>query len=375
MRAGRMDRIITLKSRTLIGQDAYGSELTTWSEAETWAERRELRGAERFAAQQVVSELSARYYLHYREDIDEKDLLVDGDTTYEIHAVLPLGRREGVEIYVVSQPGIIDDTGAPVEQFDISERGTWENPYVFGDGLYYEWYDDTAAVVRFKAASRPDAIDDGDTYHSESYSAYAQGTWQNPYNFGDGLFYEWYDSDSDIIRVKSASVPSAIDDGETYALETYNSYAKGAWQNPYEFGDGLFYEWYDDTDSQIRVKAGSAPSAIDDGSVIDFGTYNASSKGSWENPFEFVDGQFYEWFDDTSSLLRVKEDAVPSAIDDGSVIEFAVYNTADKGSWENPYIFGDDDLFEWFDDAIGFKRIKIGSTPSSISDGDIIPIG
>lgn len=97
---GRMDRVVTLKKRTVSGQDTYGEETLTWADVDIWAERRELRGDERFAAQQWMATLDARYFVYYREDITPKDRLVDTSKTYEIQAVIPLGRREGLELYV-----------------------------------------------------------------------------------------------------------------------------------------------------------------------------------------------------------------------------------------------------------------------------------
>ncbi len=105
MRTGRMDRLITLQKRTTTGQNTYGEEQYTYADVPVWAERRELRGNERFAAMQVVSTTASTYRLHYREDITVKDRLKDGADTYDIHAVLPIGRREGLELLVSHRGG------------------------------------------------------------------------------------------------------------------------------------------------------------------------------------------------------------------------------------------------------------------------------
>lgn len=106
MRSGRMDRILTLKKRTVTGQDTYGEETESFAEIEVWGERRELRGSEGFAAQQTIARLAARYFIHYREDIDAMDELVDPKAkTYDIHSVLEVGRREGLEIFVTHREG------------------------------------------------------------------------------------------------------------------------------------------------------------------------------------------------------------------------------------------------------------------------------
>lgn len=66
--------------------------------AEIWAERLELRGAERWNAQQVVATMTCKYKILYRDDIGPLDILVDGSREYDIKASLELGRREGLEL-------------------------------------------------------------------------------------------------------------------------------------------------------------------------------------------------------------------------------------------------------------------------------------
>ena len=66
-----------------------------------WAERLELRGDERWSAQQVVAAISAKYRIRYRSDITPMVRLVDADgREYDIQAQLELGRREGIELIV-----------------------------------------------------------------------------------------------------------------------------------------------------------------------------------------------------------------------------------------------------------------------------------
>jgi len=93
-----MDRIVTLKLRSVSGQDSYGEETETFSEVPIWAERMSFQGAERFIAEQRLATQSAVYVTHYREDVNTDDKLVDGSDTFDIHAVLPIGRREGLRL-------------------------------------------------------------------------------------------------------------------------------------------------------------------------------------------------------------------------------------------------------------------------------------
>lgn len=159
MRAGRMDRIISLYQESNTTND-FGEQITTWiplcvvgAEKSTgtldigtlyqitateenhfytgctvgdvwtaavateldadnkvkpvirsyqeWAERRELRGDERWNAQQVVAAISAKYRIRYRSDITPMVRVVDADgREYDIQAQLELGRKEGLELIV-----------------------------------------------------------------------------------------------------------------------------------------------------------------------------------------------------------------------------------------------------------------------------------
>lgn len=68
-----------------------------------WAERRELKGDERWQAQQVVAKVDGKYRIRYRDDVGPLDRLVDGGREYDIHAALEIGRREGLELIVSSR--------------------------------------------------------------------------------------------------------------------------------------------------------------------------------------------------------------------------------------------------------------------------------
>ena len=64
-----------------------------------WAERLELRGDERWNAQQVVAGLSCKYRIRWRSDVGPMNMLIDSDSReYDVQAVLELGRRDGLEL-------------------------------------------------------------------------------------------------------------------------------------------------------------------------------------------------------------------------------------------------------------------------------------
>ena len=67
--------------------------------ATVWAERLELRGAERWSAQQVVSTLTVKYRIRYRDDITAQCMLVDdAGREYDLQPPIELGRKDGLEL-------------------------------------------------------------------------------------------------------------------------------------------------------------------------------------------------------------------------------------------------------------------------------------
>lgn len=98
MRAGRLDRRVTLQLRTLV-QDAQGQNVEAWSTlAEVWASKRDVTGREYFAAQATNAEGSAVFQIRYRSDVTVLNRLVCEGVTYNIRHVAELGRREGLQL-------------------------------------------------------------------------------------------------------------------------------------------------------------------------------------------------------------------------------------------------------------------------------------
>jgi len=157
MRSGRLDRIITLKEKITTEND-FGEEVVVWIElvktgveiatgtlvvgtlykitktesshfgtglviydtftaagtetcnddnkvkpvtlpATVWAERLELRGTERWNAQQVVASMVCKYRIRYRDDVTAQCMLIDdADREYDIQPPIELGRKDGIEL-------------------------------------------------------------------------------------------------------------------------------------------------------------------------------------------------------------------------------------------------------------------------------------
>ena len=98
MRAGALDRRVTLRGK-ISDANAYGEQIETWIDIDTiWAQRKELRGSERWEAQRVNPMVECKYVIRWRSDVTAKHRLVDGSRDYDIKAVLELGRHEGLEL-------------------------------------------------------------------------------------------------------------------------------------------------------------------------------------------------------------------------------------------------------------------------------------
>lgn len=98
MRAGGLDRRVTIQQRTL-GQSASGAATETWADfATVWAGKRDLKGREFFDAQKENAEISTEFRLRWRSDVTaEMRLQLDG-LTYDIVSIAELARREGLLI-------------------------------------------------------------------------------------------------------------------------------------------------------------------------------------------------------------------------------------------------------------------------------------
>ena len=98
MQAGKLDRRITIQSRTL-AKDGAGQPVETWATLCTvWAHFESLRGKEPFEGQQFNAQRVSVFMIRWRDDVDETmQIIFDGDT-YNIQSIAEKGRREGLEI-------------------------------------------------------------------------------------------------------------------------------------------------------------------------------------------------------------------------------------------------------------------------------------
>ena len=94
MRAGELDRRIVIQSATE-SQDAAGQPIKTWTNLATvWAKRQDLKGRERFTAQQRLAIRTATYRIRWLSGLEEKMRVLDEGSTYEVVGVAG-ERRQG----------------------------------------------------------------------------------------------------------------------------------------------------------------------------------------------------------------------------------------------------------------------------------------
>lgn len=104
MRAGKMDRRISLQRWTETGRDGLNQPQCGWVViAEVWAQQRPSRGGERLAAQQVSGDKLIGFHIRYRNDISVKDRIVFEGNAYEIQDIREVGRRVVTEIDAVAE--------------------------------------------------------------------------------------------------------------------------------------------------------------------------------------------------------------------------------------------------------------------------------
>ena len=98
MRAGNMDRRITIEKNTPT-RSATGEEKENWTTLATvWAEVNSVGGGERFRGAHIVAEATTSFVIRHRTDVTEKmRIQFDGDD-YDIHVISEIGRREGLVI-------------------------------------------------------------------------------------------------------------------------------------------------------------------------------------------------------------------------------------------------------------------------------------
>ncbi len=98
MRSGELDRRILIKTSTE-APDGAGQPVKTWTTLATvWAKRSDVKGQERFAAQQRLATRTTTYRIRWRSGLDETLRVVDVGVTYEVTGVAGNYRQGWAEL-------------------------------------------------------------------------------------------------------------------------------------------------------------------------------------------------------------------------------------------------------------------------------------
>lgn len=97
MRAGKLDRRLTIRRYTA-STDNFGGEAKTWGDVATvWAQQRPIRGDERFSVQQVAGRKVQTFHIRYYGSLTTADRVLYEGREYNVTDVRELGRREVTE--------------------------------------------------------------------------------------------------------------------------------------------------------------------------------------------------------------------------------------------------------------------------------------
>lgn len=132
MRAGRLDRRVTLQRRT-VTRGSTGQEVETWAdERRIWMSKRDVKASERFTGDQLVAEVDTVFTaraLAAREVSPETHRLVYDGRIFELKGLREIGRRGWLELFALRR-GEVPPPPAPD-----APAITTASPYVTNDPL------------------------------------------------------------------------------------------------------------------------------------------------------------------------------------------------------------------------------------------------
>lgn len=100
MIAGKLDRRVELRRRSLAAPNVHGEQVPTFATyATVWAEKMEGGGREAFIAQTTYASTDMRFRIRHRTDVVLTDRVVFDGKNWDIVGVSEIGRREGLELF------------------------------------------------------------------------------------------------------------------------------------------------------------------------------------------------------------------------------------------------------------------------------------
>lgn len=102
MQAGRLNQRVTFEQKS-VTRATNGEEVTTWVVLDTvYAEVKQLRGKEFFAAAQMQGTMDHQIRIRYRTDITRDMRAVWRSQTLDIVSIAELGNKDALEIMCLS---------------------------------------------------------------------------------------------------------------------------------------------------------------------------------------------------------------------------------------------------------------------------------
>jgi SPP1 family predicted phage head-tail adaptor len=89
MRAGRLNRRITIQVNSSSTTNGYGEKIKQWTDLFTvWADKRDLSAKELFTAGQIYPEVATAFILRYSSSVNAMNRVSYGGKIYNIRSVI-----------------------------------------------------------------------------------------------------------------------------------------------------------------------------------------------------------------------------------------------------------------------------------------------
>lgn len=100
---GKMDRRVTIQSRTT-AKDASNFSVITWGDRATvWARMIRKKGRDTDEGQQRVMSYPVEFVMRFRSDIEPTDRISYGGQYYQISSIEEMGRKEALRIMATAK--------------------------------------------------------------------------------------------------------------------------------------------------------------------------------------------------------------------------------------------------------------------------------
>lgn len=102
MRAGKLDRRISIQEKVVTQDTGTGEEIVSWNEiASVWAQKVENVGQERFSSDQFVGKTARTFRFRWSnatKAVTVTHRIVFDGVEHDIQNMREIGRREGIEV-------------------------------------------------------------------------------------------------------------------------------------------------------------------------------------------------------------------------------------------------------------------------------------